>query len=413
MRHKLVNLASLTTIQVSNAVLPLVIFPYTLAMVGPELYSKIVLSEALSLFLLTVVLFSFEVDGVAQVVGLGLRRNAKELSQLFSGVLYLRLLLFVVGATLVVLAVWLVDRELLPLVLGWALVPLSYAIQPNWFFQGLEHNAPVAALFLVSRAAAVGLILATVHEPADYVLVPVTIGGLYLAGAVGGVLYAMHRFGVRFMKVRTEHLKQMLWSGKEIFLGNLSVIAYRDANVLILGILGASGVSIASYSMAEKIVKAIQAAARPLNQHYFPEALRLAQAAGAPTKKVFRELLRLTLPQIGVLAAGMMVLAAVYVGIGDRIPQLRRIENTNQIVFLAALMSSATFFGVSNFMFGSAGLNALGERRYLLKALIGTGVLSLVLTSVLVMLTGALGAAIGFILAEALLMIFIARKYLQ
>lgn len=413
MRHKIVNFASLTTIQVSNAVLPLVIFPYTLAMVGPELYSKIVLSEALCLFLLTVVLFSFEVDGVAQVVGLGLRRNAEELSHLFSSVLYLRLLLFAIGAPLVILSAWLLDRELLPLVLGWALVPLSYAIQPNWFFQGMEHNAPVAALILVSRVVAVGLILATVHTPADYILVPFAIGILYLAGAVGGVLYAMHRFGIRFVKVQSAHLKQMLWSGKEIFFGNLSVIAYRDANVLILGFLGASDAGIASYSMAEKFVKAIQAAARPLNQIYFPKALRLAQAASAPTKKIFWDLLRLTLPQIGVLATGVLFLVAVSVGIGERVPQLRRIENADQIIFLVILMSGATFFGVSNFMFGSAGLNALGERRYLLQALIGTGLLNLILTSMLVVLTGVLGAAIGFILAEALLFIAITRKYFQ
>src|SRR5260370_13912001 len=51
-RKHFINLVSLACIPVSNGVLPLLIFPFTLGVVGAGLYAQVVLSEALSIALL-------------------------------------------------------------------------------------------------------------------------------------------------------------------------------------------------------------------------------------------------------------------------------------------------------------------------------------------------------------------------
>jgi hypothetical protein len=76
-------------------------------------------------------------------------------------------------------------------------------------------------------------------------------------------------------------------------------------------------------------------------------------------------------------------------------------------------MSLGMFFGVCNFMFGMAGLNVLGGRRYLFGATFVTGVSSLAVCVPLVLLLGGAGAGVSFVFAEALLLAIILWKYLS
>ena len=103
------NLISLGVIQFSNAVLPLIIFPYVLIVVGPELYSKIALSEALMFVIFTFVLYSFEVDGVSEIVHLGNQSGGKKLSMIFSKILTIRLLILTIFTILAALLYLLLD----------------------------------------------------------------------------------------------------------------------------------------------------------------------------------------------------------------------------------------------------------------------------------------------------------------
>src|SRR5438309_2156623 len=407
-----INLVSLACIQVSNGVLPLLIYPFTLGVVGADLYAKVVLSEALSIFLLAIVLYSFEIDGVARVVELTPEKDRDRLSQIFSAIFYLRMALFAVAAPLALLGALCVDEQLLPLTLCWLLVPLSYAVQSNWLFLGLERNAPVALFTLLSRAGAVALVLFLVRERSDYARVPLVIGLVYMAGAIGSLLYAQQRLGIRFVAVPRATLKQMLWSGKEIFASNMSVILYRDVNVIVLGALGGSGAGVAAYSMAEKIVKAIQASMRPLNQLFFLKALRIGRSAERPGPAVLRQLLRITWPQLAALVVVLAILAAGYLALGPTIPWLQRIKNVDHIAALVGLMSLVALLGIPNFLLGWAGLNVLSAQRYLFGAILATGLLSLASCVVLVLRLGENGAAICFVLAEALLLGLVVLRYL-
>jgi PST family polysaccharide transporter len=414
-KRRVLNLVSLTCIQVSNGVLPVLIFPFTLGVVGGDFYAKVALSEALSVVLLTIVLYSFEIDGVAQVVGLDAEKDRDQLSLTFSAVFYVRMMLFAVAAPLVLLGAVLLDKQLVPLTLYWMLVPLSYAIQSSWLFLGLERNAPVALFTVLSRASAVALVFSLVEKPLDYARVPLLIGLASLAGAIASLVYTQQWLGLRFVAVPSATLKRMFWSGKELFAGNISGILFRDVNVIVLGALGVSGAAVASYSMAEKITKAMQASMRPLNQLFFPEALRIGRSADArgPTGVVLRRLLRITWPQLAALAGLWAILAVGYAAFGSAIPWLRRIENLDRVAGLVGFMGMVTFFGTANFTLGWAGLVALRAQRYLFGSILATGLISLASCFILASLVAENGAAICFVFAEALFLALVVRRYLR
>lgn len=410
-KKHLVNLVSLTCIQGSNAALPLLVFPFALAVLGEGPYAQIVLAEALAIVALTFVIYGFDIDGVARVVGLQPGRDQVALSQAFSAVLYARLLLCAVAAPPVLAAAWLLDERLVPLTLSWLLIPLSYALQANWFFQGVEQNAPVAMFTLLSRAAAVLLVVLMVRQPADQLRVPAIVGLAYLAGATASLLYVLQRFGIRLVAISRGTVKELLWSGKEIFASNLCVILYRDLNVLVLGALGGSPAAVAAYSMAEKIVKGIQASMRPLNQLLFPAALRIAQSVGQPGHDALRRLLRISWPQVVVQVVIFVLLVALYLAFATDVGSVGRFDDIDRIAILVAIMNGASVLGVLNFMLGWAGLNAMGKRRYMFGAIAVTSLTSLAACVGLVSRLEDQGAALCFVGAETLLLSLVLFGY--
>ena len=410
-RKNLINLASLTTIQLSNAVLPLVIFPFTLNVIGSDMYSKVVLSEALALFALPFVLYSFEVDGVSKIVGLDIRGDIKEISKVFSEVFCLRMSIFILCLIAILLLSPLLGKEVLVLVYCWMLIPFSHILQSFWLFQGIERNAPVALFNFVSRLACVGLVVLLVRKPTDYYWVPIIIGLCYMAGGLLSLAYAVLRYKLRLRFFPFNELKESISSGKDIFLGNLSVMLFRDMNILILGFVSGDGKAIAAYSIAEKLIKSIQATMRPLNQLFFPKVVRLTKEFKGPSKLIFKKILRLTLPQETVL----LVIGALFIAgfniIENRVQFLREFPSKEEVVLLISIMCPAVLFGIANFMFGTAGLNHLNRRRYYFKSLLAVGILSVMACLIMVYLYGAIGASGSFLFSEVFLLALIVRKY--
>jgi len=412
MRKAIYNIFSLAAVQGANALLPLVIYPVTLARLGAGPYGLMVQAEALSLFLLTLVLYSFEVTGVAAVVHLSTSQAKQQLSDLLSRILAARLVLFCVGVPVLCLAAVCINSALLPVVAAWCLVPLSFVISPNWLFQGLQDNSALAVSNVLSRGLAMALVLGFVTTPDDIILVPIIIGSCYLAGALVSLTVGMHKHRLRFVAPSWMEILALLGSGRYVFFGNLSTIVYKDINTLLLGILGASSGAIAAYSMAEKLAKALQALIRPLNQHYFPRAIQLADR-DVPRRAILLRMLGLSAAQQAVLAVMILSAGVVFVVFGQRILIAIGGESFLPAVSLFFFMSLATLIGVANFMLGTAGLNAMGETKLVLMALLKTGIASLVCGSLLISLWADVGAAISFVLGEAILLAMLLAGYLR
>lgn len=412
MRKAIPNILSLAAVQGANAVLPLVIYPITLALVGVDKYGQMVQAEALTLFLLTLVLYSFEVTGVSAVVNLEGGQKRDELSMLLSCVLSARLILFCLGVPLLCLSAFAINPALVSMVAAWCLVPLSSALSPNWLFQGLQDNKALAITNVTSRGLAMILVLTMVREPEQAILVPIIIGSCYLVGALASLAAVMHRYRLRLVAPQGGVLVDMFKAGRYVFLGNLSTIVYKDINTLLLGILGASSGAVATYSMAEKFVKVLQATIRPLNQHYFPLAIKLATTKRLP-RAVLGGLLRLCAIQQAVLLVMICTAGTVYALFGEQILAAIGGHALIPAFGLFFLMSIATLFGVANFTLGTAGLNAMGGGRYVLLALVGTGFASLLVGLVVMTLWADTGAAISFVLGEAILLVALLVAYLK
>ena len=405
----LVNLGALAGVQASNALAPLVMFPFLLHALGSEAYAEVVFAEALSLLVLTVVAFSFEVTSVPELVRLREKNDQEAISRLFSTVLCVRLILFAVSAIVAIGLYTLVLGGSWTMVSLWMLVPLAYVFQSLWFYLGSEHNAPVGIVTLVSRVSCVMLVFILVKDEHDGNLVPAVMGTTYLVGGVAAFAYAVHRYRLRLRAIPLRQLGRDLIDGKEIFAGNIAVSLQRDVNVLILGVAGVPAGSLAAYSVAEKLSKSLQAVSRPLNQLFFPKVVRAIRDDTAPTRSVARKIARRTVPQVALMALILVALTGCYFAVQAFTTILVTYPNIDQITSMLAIMAPTVVFGIVSFMFGLVGLNYLGHRKTFFAIILVTGTTSAAVCFTLSHWIGAYAAALcyaGAEIASALLVVY-------
>jgi len=232
-----------------------------------------------------------------------------------------------------------------------------------------------------------------------------------MVGGLASVAYAALVLGLKPQRPEWTEILFLLRHGKEILFGNLSVLLYRDLNVLILGAVGAGPVSVSTYSLAEKLIKMLQATMRPITQFFFPRLLRRLSGVAAPNITAARLIMRYTTVQLGLMFFVIIGLAVSITLFWWFTPIIRDYPDGERIVILGAVMVTSVFLGIMNFMFGSAGLNYLNARKYFFYAILATGLINVIVCVVLTRWLGAFGAAMAFAFAEAPLLIMVLWKY--
>ena len=407
------NYSSLALIQASNAVLPIIAFPVILTKFGSEEYARIVVTEALSLLSVSIVLYSFDLVGVRAIVQSDNKTRKSWLSALFFDVLVTRLFIFAIIAGMLIFGVYFIRPDLLFYAMGWLLVPMSYAVQPNWFFQAHERNMPLALISFVTRASLLIYVLMLMPDTFSPQWIPTIIGSAFISGAAASMLYCVVVYELKPTYPTLPRVWNYIRSGKEICLSNFSVSFFRDSNVVIMGALSLSSDLIALYSLTEKFIKVVQASCRPLNQLFYPRVMRVAKSFPYPSPAYLRALLPLIFPQLTLLFAIWVAVISAAMMIFD--PALLELSRDEYWLLVSAMtfMALATLFGICNFMLGAAGLNAVGYDKTFLTLVLGTGVMSLTINVLLISLLGFWGAAIGFVLSEGILLFLIFCVFLN
>lgn len=304
------------------------------------------------------------------------------------------------------------DPTIISLLSWWLLVPLSYAIQSQWLFIGIERNVEVALCIVSSRLVAVILVVNLVNKPSDYILGPAIIGIFFLAGSVMTMIFAFTTLRLRLRWIPIHDIVYILKKRKHNILGGASVILYRELNVVLLNLVTANESAVAIYSLAEKLVKGLQASVRPLNQLYFTKIVHSIQYTTSTDWSSFKTILKLTYPQMFAMLGISIIAIFGYLVLENKLSLLHDMPNHSEIAVLVLTMIPATFFGIANYTFGTIGLNYLSAQQYYFYSLLSVGALSLITCLLLGYFFAEFGAAITFVISEATLFTFITHKYL-
>ncbi|MEH6349787.1 oligosaccharide flippase family protein [Pseudomonas sp. 3JA] len=411
LNSNLTNGLALVAVQGANALFPLLVFPFLLIELGANAFAELVVAEAMAFYVLTVCLYSFDTSGVQSIVEARQQGGKLAEAECFFNILGTRIALFIVSAVPMTIAYYILTDASLAVMLAWLCFVLGMILQCNYYFQAVESNTLLAVFVLASRVCAVLAIYLTIDGAADVFIASLILAGSFLVSGLAAFLFLLHYFGVR--NVRSASVSGMLYllrEGRHLFFGNISVALFRGANVLILaGVSNSAAVSV--YAVVEKIIKSIQALARPLNQLFIPKAIKAWSVLAVEDKTylhAFEVIWKNTRIQICLMLI-VLPLGALVLYAGRALGYLPGFSD--EALILVLLMAPAVIFGVANAMFGAVGLTLIGAQSYFATAVFTVGMSTFLFSMVACYYFDAYGAAIAFVFAEMSLLIAFLWKY--
>lgn len=269
------NVVSLYLIEFANYILPLVLVPYLVRILGPEYFGLVAFGQGLIAYFNIFVDYGFALSATRRISVE--RDDLSAVSKTASSVWAAKGLLCVLALVVLLLIIAAIPnlREMGTLFVILYGVVVGNALFPVWLFQGMEKMFFISAINLAMRLLVVVGVFTMVRQPEHYLL----YAGLTSLGALcsgfAGVVVAFYRFKLRFFPPSRTDIWEALKEGWLIFLSTASTSLYTAGNAFILGLLTSPTV-VGYYSAAEKIVKGVVNLLGPIRQAAYPRFSRLA-----------------------------------------------------------------------------------------------------------------------------------------
>ena len=248
------NLGYLSAIKLFSLIIPIVIYPYLIRVLGVDGYGKIVFAEAIISYLVILISFGFNLSATKEISLF--REDQDALGKIVSVVYLLKAFLLVVAIGLAVAAYFLFFKMKVEAIVYFGCLHLCIYefIFPIWYFQGKEQLKVITYISLCSRAMMLLGILILVNKPEDYRIVPFIYGISTISPTVY-LLYIMFFVdGLRFSCQPMSILRKHFIESSVYFSSTISIQIFTNTNKFILGNFAGNTV-LAIYDVIEKFIR--------------------------------------------------------------------------------------------------------------------------------------------------------------
>lgn len=399
------NTAYLTAAHLVAYVIPLLEIPILAKALGPTAYGQLVLIQSVALMASIIVEYGFNLSSSREVA-----KNSddrQQLGRIFSDVLAAKLLLTALGASMLLIAIWLTPISISSVPAGhitWGLLYfLAFAFSPFWFFLGREKVGGVILLELCLRLTCLMLLYLLVNEPADASLGLALLASTSFANTfMTNVLCLRHLSGIR---PRLKGAIDTIRSGFNVFVYRSSNTVLVTAAPALIGAI-ADRTAVGIFVPAEKVIRGVVGLSTPVFTATFPHFSR-ALASGDTKSYGLAWAVVTASAALGALCAAFLYFFGpplILLAIGPEFEATA--ELLKWFVWLIPLR-------ITNQALGLVVLIPSGRDRQTSRAMIFFSLLSLLIGAVLLKEHGALGMVIALLAAEmglATALLFIAQQ---
>lgn len=273
-RRVIKNIFSLTILQGANYLLPLIIVPYLLRVIGIEYFGLISFATAIIMYFVMFSDYGFNLSAT-QKIAIN-KENKGKINEIVSSVLLIKFFIVLFSFIILVILLMIIPKfhehymiyiYTFGMVIGQAMIPL-------WLFQGMETMKYMTYFNIFAKGLAAVSIFLFVQEKADFIYVPIFTSLGYIVAGILSLYYAIKIFELKLYFPQKEEVKFYLQDGWHIFLNNFFVNLYSTTNTVILGFL-TNNIVVGYYSLAQKITGAISGLFVPITQSIYPHLAKL------------------------------------------------------------------------------------------------------------------------------------------
>lgn len=285
-RHKTIisNFGYLSILQGLNLFIPLITYPYLIRVLGSSVYGNVIFAQSVISFFLIVVSFGFEISGVKNVAEN--QENKNKLGEIVSSVFFIKFTLFVISLFALIFFLFFYKIESYSLYLLTFGICIGDVFFPVWFFQGIEKMKYTTIINVGIRLFFTVCIFIFIHNPEDYLCVPLlnSLGAVF--GGVSSLLILIRIEKIKILIPNFKTIKKYFCESLPFFTSRVSAVILSEANTLIIGsFISMSGV--AYYDLAKKIVNVFLIPNSIFNSVAYPHI------AKTKNKKIVRKILNI------------------------------------------------------------------------------------------------------------------------
>jgi polysaccharide transporter, PST family len=319
----ILNFTSLALIQGTNFLLPLLLLPYLVSVLGMNNFGLISLAQAFVSYFIIITDYGFNITATREISQN--RNQSSKLSEEVSRIIVTKFFLSAISFCMLVIVVSLVpgfSKNKLLYYLSFSMV-LGQLLLPTWFFQGIEKMVYLTYLNLAGKISFTLLIILFIRQPQQYVYVNLLYGLGNMVSGIAGLWLMVKKFDIKFIIPGNFLLKTEIKKGWNVFISNFAINAYLNSNILILGFF-VNEVILGYYSIAEKIILAFRQLLNVFFQSTYPQICQKALAGHKAIMQFFRLFF---IPFLGVviILSCILLLTAPHVTLllaGKSIPQI-------------------------------------------------------------------------------------------
>ncbi|MDD3887325.1 MAG: flippase [Patescibacteria group bacterium] len=395
-RKKLLgNFFSLSFLQVTEYVFPLITFPYLVRVLGPANFGFVAFAQAFVGYFQILTDYGFNLSATREISINS--QNKRKISEIFSSVMFIKFVLMLISFLMLILIIflfpkfhndWLIYIYTFGTILGGVLFPI-------WLFQGLEKMKYITILSIISKLIFLVGIFIFIRNSSDFYFVPILVSiGVIVAGIIS-MFIVFIKFKIKIVLPNFSNIKFHLIDGWHIFLSTIAISLYTVSNTFILGLM-TNDVVVGYYSAAEKIVRAAQGILNPVSQAIYPHFSKLYVS----NKKAAASSLKKILYLVGVFTFFVSVVISIFAPFISNLLLGRNF--TESIPILRILIFIVFAIGLNNIL-GTQGLLAFGFKKSFTKIVGFFSIFHVVSVTILIYLFSSVGVAIATLATEMLI----------
>lgn len=408
-KREIKDIFYLIALQGLTYIVPLLVLPYLMKVLGAEKFGYIGFATSISQYLMILVDFGFNLSATKKISIA--RDNKEELNKIFTETVFAKTILLLVSVVLLFfigqIPVYQVYRETMWVMF---LLVVSNTYLFVFLFQGMGYIKWVTIINSISKLSILPLTFWLVKSPDDYLKAALIQALVYVLSTLLSWVVLFYKKWVSFVKVTFVSVKNALKESLPLFMSTAATSVYVACYVVILGYF-VSPNELGQYAAVEKIMRALcYLLLTPILQVMYPYIGRLGVTDRAKSIPVLRYTLIAVLVFMSAASLFMFLLPTYFVDyIGESY------AGSEMVFYIMAFAPICIGLGG---VLGQLGLLALGdevEKKQFRNVYLIATVISIICIVLLPRWYGIIGGSISLLITEFLVclgMFFYGRKFL-
>lgn len=386
------NFSSLTLLQFSNYLFPIITLPYLLRVLGADNYGLMVFASAFAAYFIIITDYGFNLS-IPPILSVN-KTDKDKIAEIFSSVIVVKTLLFAISSIiffLLVESIELFAENKTVFYLSYLAV-LGNLLFPIWLFQGLEKLHLSSIISIIIKGLSVVLIFLLINSSNDLHLLILINSLSSVAAGLVSIVIIFSSLKIKLRKVSFNELKNVLINGYHLFISSLSINIYTTSNVFFLGLIAGEAFA-GYYSAADKIRIAVQNIFSPITQTIYPHLSELFSKSVSAGMQFLRKIFYTA----GALIFFVCTMIFIF---SPQIINLAAGEGYESSIIVLKILAFLPFIIFMSNLAGIQIMLNLGYKESFNRIIMSAAFISLLLTFILVPFYFEIGTAAVFLITE-------------